>query len=116
MSDSFDVDVTLPDAAVRGMARELCPTWTVSGIDRQSHGTDFVAIVEAETAAGPDSAVLKATTAGLVGGLARAEPRLLQLVAQRTTVPVPTVFGYADSHDEYPAPFYLMWKLRLYLV
>lgn len=32
----------------------------------------------------------------------------MALVDQETTIPVPTVYGYCDEHDQYPAPFYLM--------
>lgn len=108
MSDSFDVDADLSDAAVRGMAARIRPEWTVDSVRREAHGTDFVATVELDGSAGPETAVLKATTSGLVGELARAEPRLLELVDQRTTIPVPTVFGYCDAHPDYPAPFYLL--------
>lgn len=108
MSDSFDVDADVPDTVVREMVTQLRPAWAVESISRHAHGTDFVATVEVETPDGPLTAVLKATTAGLVGELARAEPRLLQLVGRRTTIPVPTLFGFCDAHPEFPAPFYLL--------
>lgn len=106
MPDSLDAD--LPDATVREMVRTLQPAWRVENVDREQHGTDFVATVETETPDGHRTAVLKATTAGLVGELARSEPRLLELVRQETSVPVPTVFGYRDEHPAFPTPYYLM--------
>ncbi|MFB6220439.1 MAG: phosphotransferase family protein [Halolamina sp.] len=106
MVDSVDAD--LADATVREMVQTLQPAWRVETIDRDQHGTDFVATVEAETPDGHRTAVLKATTAGLVGELARTEPRMLELVSGKTSVPVPTVFGYRDEHPEFPTPFYLM--------
>ncbi len=106
MTDSVDAD--LPDATVREMVRTLQPAWRVENVYREQHGTDFVATVEAETPDCHRKAVLKATTAGLVGELARTEPRLLELVGRKTSVPVPTVLGYRDEHPVYPTPYYLM--------
>lgn len=103
------LDADVPDAAVRGMVRELRPDWRVDGIERSAHGTDFVATLDVRTPGGERTVVLKATTADLVPpAVARSEPRLLELVGRETSIPVPTVFGYRDEHGEYPAPFYLM--------
>lgn len=97
------------DEAVRGMVRHLEPSWTVETVDRSAHGTDFVAVLNVHTLSGVRTTVLKATVAPWVSPeTARAEPRLLSLVERKTTIPVPTVFGYCDEHGEYPAPFYLM--------
>ena len=109
MTDGSSRAVDVADDTVRGMVRYLEPAWTVESVDRSVHGTDFVAIVDARTPADARTAVLKATTAPWVSPkTARAEPRLLSLVGRKTTIPVPTVFGYCDEHGEYPAPFYLM--------
>ncbi len=43
--------------------------------------------------------------------VARAEPRLYELVARETAVPVPEVYGFVDDHAEYPSPFYLLERL-----
>jgi aminoglycoside phosphotransferase (APT) family kinase protein len=100
-------DVT--DAVVRGMVRSIEPEWSVESIERGSHGTDFTATVDVRTPGGARTVVLKATTADLVDPVvARSEPRLLSLVGRETDVPVPTVFGYRDEHEAYPAPFFLM--------
>lgn len=109
MSDESSPDDGVTDEAVRGMVRALEPSWTVTEIDRSGRGTDFVAVLEVETPAGERTVVLKATTAEWISPeVARAEPRLQALVARETTVPVPTVIGYCDDHDAYPAPFFLM--------
>ncbi|MFC7165395.1 hypothetical protein [Halospeciosus flavus] len=99
-------DPAVADASVRGMVDNLRPAWHVETIERAPHGTDFVAILDIRTPAGPKQAVLKATTADLVDPVvARAEPRLLTLLDNETSIPVPTVYGSCDAHPEYPAPF-----------
>jgi aminoglycoside phosphotransferase (APT) family kinase protein len=104
--DSLDADIS--DAMVREMVRSLQPAWRVEDIRREEHGTDFVASLAVQTPDGSRQVVLKATTAGLVGELARTEPRLLELVGRETRVPVPTVFGFRDDHPEFPTPYYLL--------
>lgn len=100
---------TLADSTVERMVAVLEPGWSVDAVERSPHGTDFVAILDVRTPAGPRRAVLKATTADLVDPVvARSEPRFLELVGQETAIPVPTVYGFCDEHPEYPAPFYLM--------
>lgn len=97
------------DSEVRGMVEALEPDWVVDSIERSPHGTDFVAILDVQTARQKRSVVLKATTADFVDPIiARSEPRLLTLVGQETSIPVPTVFGYCDDHERFAAPFYLM--------
>lgn len=91
------------------MVASLRPEWTVDSIRRSEHGTDLVAVLDVSTSSGRSDVVLKATTADFVApAIARSEPRLLDLLGRETAIPVPQVFGFADSHPEYPAPFYLL--------
>ena len=113
VTDSQELDGTVSDAAVRDMVDALRPTWTVRAIERSEHGTDFVATVAVDTPSGGRRVVLKATTADLVApAVARAEPRLLELAARETSIPVPDVHGFRDDHDRLPAPFYLLEHVR----
>jgi aminoglycoside phosphotransferase (APT) family kinase protein len=97
------------DEAVRGMVGVVSPDWTVSAIERVGYGTDFVARLTVETDTQRQRVVLKATTADhAASAAARGEPRILELVADRTDIPVPTVYGYCDDHPSYPSPFFLM--------
>ncbi|NHN40658.1 phosphotransferase [Halorubellus sp. JP-L1] len=90
------------------MVAALRPAWTVRGVERSEHGTDFVATLDVETPTGDRRVVLKATTADLVDPeVARSEPRLFEFVASETQIPVPDVYGFCDAHDDLPAPFYL---------
>lgn len=106
---SRGIDATLSEAAVREMVATLRPEWTVRSLDRSPLGTDFVAVLGIEGPDAPACAVLKATTADLVPPpVARAEPRLLEFVGRETGIPVPDVYGVRGTHDEFPAPFYLL--------
>lgn len=108
-SEPSSPDAEITDETVHEMVQYLEPSWKVESIDRCTHGTDFVAVLDVCTPDGARTTVLKATTADWVAPeTARAEPRMLSLVGQQTTIPVPTVFGYCDEHSTYPAPFYLM--------
>lgn len=109
MTDSQGLDDVVSDADVREMVDALRPDWTVRSIERSEHGTDFVATLDVDAPSGRQRVVLKATTADLVApAVARAEPRLLELVGSETTIPVPDVHGYRDAHPDLPAPFYLL--------
>ncbi|MFB6353002.1 MAG: phosphotransferase family protein [Halobacteriales archaeon] len=107
---TVDAEVTAADVA--GMVRACRPGWCVVDLERSDAGTDFVCSVTCESQDGEREAVLKATTAGLVDpAVARAEPRLLELVGRETTIPVPAVYGFVDAHADYPAPFSLLERV-----
>ncbi|QLH84870.1 phosphotransferase [Halosimplex pelagicum] len=91
------------------MVAAIRPEWDVESVERNPYGTDFVATLAVRTPEGPQSVVLKATTADFVDPpIARSEPRLFELVGRETSIPVPEVFGYCDAHEAFPAPFYLV--------
>lgn len=93
---------------VRGMVATLRPAWNVEAVEWMEGGTDSVALVTVATPEGCRRLVCKAATADHVPlAAARAEPRLLERVGTETEIPVPTVYGYCDSHPEFPTPFYL---------
>ncbi|WP_079988917.1 phosphotransferase [Halosegnis longus] len=99
-------------AAVAGMVAACRDDWTLDSFDRVEQGTDFVARVACSTPKGDRQAVLKATIAEwMAPEIARAEPRLFELVGRETEIPVPEVYGFRDRHDGYPAPFYLVEEL-----
>lgn len=102
-------ETPVSDTDIRGMVAAIHPDWTVRTIERPPTGTDFVAVLEVMTTAGIREVVLKATTTDLVDPeIARSEPRLLDLVARETAIPVPEVYGYRDTHPAYPTPFLLL--------
>lgn len=97
------------DEDITGMVRACRPEWAIRDVERSDYGTDLVCFVTCETSEGRREAVLKATTADFVEPeIARSEPRLFAFIGRETDIPVPDVYGYVDSHAEYPAPFYLV--------
>ena len=108
MSDD-EPEADVADRRITAMIDAIDSELRVGAIDRIDEGTEFVARVALETPDGPCDAVLKATTADLVDPpVARAEPRLLALVDEETAIPVPTVYGFCERHDDLPAPFVLL--------
>jgi aminoglycoside phosphotransferase (APT) family kinase protein len=99
----------VPRETVVEMVNRLQPSWSVESIERTDHGTDFVAMLDVRTPEGERRVVLKATTAEWVPAeTARAEPRVLSTVGERTEIPVPSVFGVCEDSPDYPTPFFLM--------
>lgn len=109
MEDVRDRSSSVSETTIREMVADLRPEWTVDSIDRHPHATDLVVTVDVETPERQRTVVFKATTWDRTKPVvARAEPRLLELVGNETSIPVPTVVAHRDHHDTYPAPFYLM--------
>ena len=96
------------DDAVAAMVEACRPGWTVEAFERSDHGTNLVCFVTCRTPDGRREAVLKATTSEVAPAVARSEPRLFGLIDRETAVPVPDVYGSVDTHETYPAPFYLV--------
>lgn len=100
----------LSDETVASMVSHLVPSWTVESVDDVDDGANSTAVVDIETPDGKRTVVLKAATSTWSGADERtmAEPRLLSLVGDETSIPVPEVFGVCDDHETYPAPYFLM--------
>lgn len=100
---------SIADTTIREMVEVIEPRWRVTTVERSAHGTDLVALLTVRGPEGSQQAVLKATTADLVDPIvARSEPRFLDLLDEKTSIPVPAVYGFRDEHPELPTPFYLM--------
>jgi hypothetical protein len=110
MSDdgSSGVDRTLPREAVERAVAAVRPDWTVDDATLAADGHLAVYHLDLAGAGGPASAVLKATPAGDDFGGVHVEPRLLALVAARTSIPVPDVYGVVDDREGLPTPCFLM--------
>lgn len=92
------------------MVRHLQPSWTPVHIEHIVEGVNSTVAIDVDTPTGERRVVLKASTSShpLAEDRARAEPRVLTLLKQKTAVPVPTVFSICDEHETYPAPYFLM--------
>lgn len=93
--------------SIVGMVEAIRPNWTVESADVATSGTDAVYVLTVHDDRTEMAAVLKACTT-IPPEDFRPEPYLCRLLRRETSIPVPEIFGAVDSHDEYPAPFYLM--------
>lgn len=98
--------MTVDDDDVRGIFDREFPDWTLESWWEAAEGTDFVAMLDCETPAGPTRVVLKVQD--FLDPLSfRPEPRLMRLVAERTELPVPEILTMALDDAEYP-PYFVM--------
>lgn len=99
---------TLPDGTIERMLRCVEPDWTLLSTTPAERGFCRVYRVTVERASeGRQTLYLKATPGENDGGIP-ADARLLAVLGRRTGIPVPEVRGVVDTHDEVPAPFYVM--------
>lgn len=100
-------DTAMPAATVAAMVRAVAPGASVETVEPAEDGHLAVYHVTAATSAGPRDWVLKASPDDERHGV-DAEARLLSLVGERTSIPVPRVVGVVDAHETLPAPFFVM--------
>lgn len=100
----------ISDKTLSEMTRHLKPSWQIVDIDRFEDGINATAALDVETPTTTQRVVLKIATSShpLANRRIRAEPRLLSLVNQETSIPVPEVLGICDDHETYHTPFFLM--------
>ncbi|MEF8773634.1 MAG: phosphotransferase [Halobacteriales archaeon] len=91
---------------VAGMIRTALPGWTVESVERIDGGRNAVYEVAVTADGATRELVLKARTETLPGAF-EPEPFLLDALARRTEVPVPSVLGTVVDHETHP-PFFLM--------
>ncbi len=97
----------LSRTTLEAMITSLEPAWSLQSAERATEGTDVVYFVRLDTPASSLEAVLKACS--FVDPAAfRPEPVTLQILADETDIPVPTVYGRVDEHESLPAPYFLM--------
>ncbi|WP_256298275.1 phosphotransferase family protein [Haloarchaeobius salinus] len=88
------------------MVQLIEPNWQITESTPATAGHQIVYLLTVETGSGPRDCVLKATPEGKPASC-DVEARMLAIVDEHTTVPVPEVFGVVDEHDALPAPFFL---------
>ncbi|NHN41109.1 phosphotransferase [Halorubellus sp. JP-L1] len=109
MTDGDDDPRSLSRDVIERAVAAVAPEWQVADATLADGGHLAVYVLDLDAPDGPDSAVLKATPPEFAdGGGVHAEPRLLALVADRTSIPVPTVYGVVDERARLPTPCFLM--------
>jgi len=98
---------TLSRAEIDEMVSLVEPSYRVREATAVDKGHSAVYHVQVATPGGQRQCVLKAVADEDHRGIAT-EARLLTLLAEHTTIPVPGVVGVVDEHDDVPAPFFLM--------
>lgn len=89
------------------LVQEILGDRTVTKVVPADRGTDDVFFVTVEMPDTDRHCVLKSCSFVDPPSF-RVEPRILDFVNRRTGIPVPSVLGYVDDHDDLPAPFFLM--------
>ena len=96
------------------MVDAVAPGWSVERVRPAEEGTAAVRFVTVATPDGRQELVAKAFVGdggGLPDRVARTEPRMLELLAAETDVPVPEVVGYVDDRPGLPTPFFVAERL-----
>lgn len=104
-------DRTIPLETLSQMVSAIDPTATICEAELAQSGHLPVYHLVAETPTGTHDWVLKASPDDEGHGV-DTEIRLLSLVDDRTSIPVPIVIGAVDTHETLPAPFFLMEAVK----
>lgn len=103
-TDSEMTDRTIPRPTIEAMVRTTSLDLRIREASPADHGHMAVYRLAVDD---HQDLVLKATPDGDSHGIP-AEARLLALLGERTSIPVPGVVGVVDDHEDLPAPFFLM--------
>ena len=103
----MDVDRTVPRATIAEMVEFVDPSVTLLEAELATAGHLPVYHLVVETEAGKGEWVVKATPEDASSGVAT-EARLLAIVDEHTSIPVPRVVGVVDDHESLPAPYLVM--------
>lgn len=99
-------DTTLSNEQIARMLDGIEPEWTLHEATRVGAGLHTVYRLGVGTPAGPKTAYLKANPPGKEPTIPL-EARLLVGLEERTTIPVPTVYGVVEEGGDLPAPYVL---------
>jgi aminoglycoside phosphotransferase (APT) family kinase protein len=102
----MNYDRTSDAETIRRMVQHVEPTWQVLEAAPATAGQHVVYLLTVASDDGPRECVLKATPPAMPA-TCDVEARMLAIVDEHTTVPVPEVFGAVDEHPDLPAPFFL---------
>lgn len=100
-------DTTLTTAQLHRMLDSIQPTWTLDSADAVETGHHAVYRLEVDTPDGRQMIYLKATPPEKPATV-DLEARILAGIDAQSDVPVPSVHGIVDEHDDLPAPYVLL--------
>jgi aminoglycoside phosphotransferase (APT) family kinase protein len=103
---SITIDHGLRCETIAKALRTIAPDWTLRESDPLAGGYHHVHRLVVDTPAGERECVLKATPDDERSD--GVEPRLLSVLAERTSLPVPGVLGVVDDHGTVPSPYFVM--------
>lgn len=103
----MNYDTTLTDAQLVRLLESIEPRWNLRDATPAETGHHAVARLDVETPGGQRTCYLKATPPGKPPSV-HLEARLLAGIDANTAIPVPTVLGVVDEHDDLPAPYVLL--------
>lgn len=106
-----DAERSLARATVDRAVASMRSEWSVEGARLAADGHLAVYHLDLGGADAPRSAVLKATPPGDEFTGVRVESRLLAFVGDRTSLPVPDVYGVVDDREGLPTPCFLMERV-----
>ncbi|MDX1746667.1 MAG: phosphotransferase [Halobacteriales archaeon] len=101
----------LPDDEIGEMIRLIRSNWTLRASEFMEDGVSAIYRVSVDTRSGVEAYYLKATPVLPGEDLdprVDAEARLTECVRRHTEIPVPTVIGAVDAHEDVRTPFFLM--------
>lgn len=104
---------TLSRAKITEMVQRIDPTWTVASASRATDGAHVVYHLTVETDAGRGSVVLKATPPD-TDPVCDEEARLLAILGEHTSLPLPHVLGVVDESrlDAVPTPYFVATEVE----
>lgn len=103
----MDTNRTIPREPLSQMVSMITPSATIHEADLAQSGHLSVYHLTIDIPTGPKEWVLKASPDGDRRGI-DTEARLLAIVDDHTSIPVPVVRGAVDTHETLPTPFFLM--------
>jgi aminoglycoside phosphotransferase (APT) family kinase protein len=103
----MNYDTTLTDAQLTRMLEPIAPDWQLRDVTIIETGHHAVARLDVGTPDGRRTCYLKATPPGKPATV-NLEARLLAGLGAGTAVPVTSVLGVVDEHDDLPAPYVLL--------
>jgi aminoglycoside phosphotransferase (APT) family kinase protein len=100
----------IPESTLSTMLRRVCPEWELQVATASERGFCTVYHVVVGNDGARRELYVKASPDGRAYGVPT-EARIQAVLHDRTSIPVPEVFGVVDDHHTLPSPYYVMAAL-----